>query len=400
MDEQRKTQLVDDIRRLVRIPSRSSAQGGEEGTLQAFVAERMRGLGARVRAFEADDVPEFREHPLCHGPDRDYGGRPTVVGEIGDPEWPTLLILAHSDTVQISKPDEWTVDPFGGPASDGAIWGLGASDDKWGVAAMLAIMAELQSSSRAITKRLIFASTIDEENGVGNGTLLLALAGIKAKSALYLDGLHFSICIGCNGGSNLYLRPRDAMADDTFSRHRGALATACRECSARRAPLYDQPYFAENPMRDKSAKFAEHRDEQGRFFAVHFYNPPGEDREAFCAELQQVVSDALGDDLPQYALSYREPWFEPALIPADTPMVRCLAESIQEVRHGEPRINTVSKQDSFVLTNHARIPTVSFGVSRDEGRGAIHGPDECVSIEDAWQGCRIAYDAVCRWLWG
>ena len=42
------------------------------------------------------------------------------------------------DTVQVSRPDEWTVDPFAGERRDGAVWGLGASDDKWGLAVMLA----------------------------------------------------------------------------------------------------------------------------------------------------------------------------------------------------------------------------------------------------------------------
>ena len=62
-------------------------------------------------------------------------------------------------------------------------------------------------------------------------------------------------------------------------------------------------------------------------------------------------------------------------------------------------ITTISKQDAFVLTNHAGIPTVSFGpTSRVTGKGAFHSVDECLAVEEAWTGCRIAADAVFRWL--
>ena len=74
----------------------------------------MRQAGARVRTFEADDMPEFRSHKICHGPNRQYKGRTTVIREVGPVDAPALLVLAHSDTVQINSPDDWTFDPFCG----------------------------------------------------------------------------------------------------------------------------------------------------------------------------------------------------------------------------------------------------------------------------------------------
>src|SRR5260370_29149110 len=101
LDERYRAELIADLCRYVRMPSRSSATGGEEGALQAVIAEQMRSAGARVRVIEAGEMPDFYDHPLCHGRDRYYAGRPMVVGEIGPVDTPALLLLAHSDTVQI-----------------------------------------------------------------------------------------------------------------------------------------------------------------------------------------------------------------------------------------------------------------------------------------------------------
>ena len=130
LDEKHKEPLIEDLSRFVRIPSRSHARGGEEGPLQRVMAAEMRALGARVRTLDADLVPGFRQHALCCGPDRDYRDRPTVIGELGPEDAPALLVLAHSDTAEIFRPGEWTVDPFGGERRGDRIYGRGASDDK------------------------------------------------------------------------------------------------------------------------------------------------------------------------------------------------------------------------------------------------------------------------------
>ena len=49
LDEEYKQRLVEEVCEFVRIPSRSSLTGGEEGRLQLLVAERMAKAGARVR---------------------------------------------------------------------------------------------------------------------------------------------------------------------------------------------------------------------------------------------------------------------------------------------------------------------------------------------------------------
>jgi acetylornithine deacetylase/succinyl-diaminopimelate desuccinylase-like protein len=75
-----------------------------------------------------------------------------------------------------------------------------------------------------------------------------------------------------------------------------------------------------------------------------------------------------------------------------------MSDSFRAVRGCPPVVTVVSKQDVFVLNNHAHIPTVSFGVAQSEGPRTHHQPDEAVSVEDVWTGARIAFEAIRRWM--
>lgn len=390
--------LLGRLARFVAIPSRSSPEGGEEGALQSLVAAEMRRTGARVRLVNAADLPAFFSHPLCFGPDREYRDRPTVIAEMGPAAAPALLVIAHSDTVPLYAPEAWTVDPFAATIDNGRLYGLGAADDKWGLATMITLMEELAGGGGP-RKKLVFASTIDEENGVGNGLLLLMLAGIQAEAALYLDGGYFDILIGNLGGSHFYLEPVSPVDEATLAGHLARLAAACRQASAARLPLFTpHPYYRRNSHAGRSF-IAERRRYRGKScLMINFYTLPGETPAALDKTLERLVAEALGPAAAGYRRHYRRPWFEPSLAPPDTPLAEHLAAAATALSGRRPVFGTVSKQDAFIFNNHARIPTVSFGVARREGPGAFHQPDEYVTLDDAWRGFRIARETVGRWL--
>lgn len=401
LDTALKPIAIDYLREFLRIDSRSGPQGGVEGGVQRVVAGHMRRLGAAVRTFQPREYPAFFTHPLCCGPTRDYSDRPTVIGTVGNTSdaAPTLLVMAHSDTVPLFDPDLWTVDPFAATVQGDRIVGLGASDDRWGMVAILIAIESLRSHPALKRKRLLFATTVDEENGVGNGMLLLHLAGVRADAALYLDGHLMEVDAGNLGGSNLYLRPKSAIPADVLDRHQRLLTDAVKAMSKRRSPLFDYGLFRENVMREQSVLLFRRGDAANPFFLIPFYTLPGESREAYCAELEAMVRKTLGDELAIYATSYREPWFEPSTVPENTPILRHTAAAVAQVTGKPARVSTMSKNDGFVLINHAKIPTVAFGpTARTAGRGAYHCPDECLTVDELWAGCGVAVEAVRRWL--
>jgi len=397
LDEEYKKVFLADLQSLIKVPSLSFPEGGEEGCIQKFIAEKMKKIGVRVRTLEVKDVPGCLHHPLWCGPERNYRDRPTVIGEIGPVNTPALIIMAHSDTVQLFYPEKWNVDPFGGVIKDGRIYGLGAGDDKWGIAAMLTVIRAVLNNEEELKKRLIFISTIDEENGVSNGLLLLTLAGIKGESVFYLDGCESKITIGNPGGSNLYIRPVKDIPSEVFDLHERLLNEECKKESKKRIDLFNIPFFCTSQDIEKSFVFYKREDSKGPFFLVAFYMPPGETKESLCRRLEDMICKVLGKDIELYKISYRIPWFEPSITSPDVPFVKYLADSIKEVTQGEPVINIGGKQDSFIFRNYADIPTVSFGVSRIAEDG-FHKPNENIYIDEAWDGCKIVYKTVKKWL--
>lgn len=75
-----------------------------------------------------------------------------------------LLLMAHSDVVSVER-DKWTRDPFGGELVDGRVWGRGAVDTKGLVACELEVMLLLKRLRVPLERDVIFAVFADEEAG-------------------------------------------------------------------------------------------------------------------------------------------------------------------------------------------------------------------------------------------
>ena len=97
------------------------------------------------------------------------------------------MLMAHLDTVEIGDRANWTVDPFGGEIIDGKIYGRGACDDKYGIAASLFLIKVLQSLGFTPKKNLLFTAYCDEEHGGSHGALAAVLR-YPTSRIVNLDG--------------------------------------------------------------------------------------------------------------------------------------------------------------------------------------------------------------------
>ena len=99
--------------------------------------------------------------------------RANVVAHLEGGDGPSLLLLAHTDTV-LADPSEWTRDPWSGDVADGEVWGRGALDMKGHVAAAVVAFASLAREGVRPAGDLLLALTADEEVGDGFGASWLA----------------------------------------------------------------------------------------------------------------------------------------------------------------------------------------------------------------------------------
>ena len=116
---------------------------------EAHVAER---IAARLQhaGMFAETVPHAE------------AGRASVVGGLrGSGERPALLFSGHLDTVPAGE--NWQHPILAAEVSDGKIWGLGTTDMKSGVAAMLVAMEAIQRAGIPLKGDLLFAGTAGEE---------------------------------------------------------------------------------------------------------------------------------------------------------------------------------------------------------------------------------------------
>jgi acetylornithine deacetylase/succinyl-diaminopimelate desuccinylase-like protein len=94
--------------------------------------------------------------------------RANLLARLAGGDGPTLLLLAHTDTV-LADPAAWRHDPWSGAIVDGEVWGRGALDMKGQVAASAVAFASLAREGFEPAGDVILALTADEEAGDGFG---------------------------------------------------------------------------------------------------------------------------------------------------------------------------------------------------------------------------------------
>jgi len=145
-------EVLELAREMVRIPSPYT----EEAEISRFILARLVEWGFEPRAVTVEG------HGDC------------VVAEFGDPTHPSIVLNGHMDTVKVV--DGWTRDPFSADVADGFLWGLGSSDMKSGLAALMVAFRTLRDSGLVERHRIVFQAVSGEED-IGAGTKKLLSSG-------------------------------------------------------------------------------------------------------------------------------------------------------------------------------------------------------------------------------
>ncbi len=139
-------QVIEDLRRLVRIPTVAAQRRGIPETVQA-VGDLVRGAGGRVTVLE---------------PDR---GNPVIVCEFDGQSPRTLLFYDHYDVQPAEPLEEWTMPAFEVTERGGLLLGRGVADNKGDLTTRVAAIRALRAVHGGLPCRVKFLIEGEEEIG-------------------------------------------------------------------------------------------------------------------------------------------------------------------------------------------------------------------------------------------
>ena len=109
---------------------------------------------------------------------------------------PSLMLNGHMDPgVEMSG---WSVDPYGAKFEDGWVWGMGAHDDKGGIAAMVSAVDAVIRSGTRLAGDVLVCPVVAHKYG-GAGTRALLAHGVTADLCINLEHSANTIANVCVG---------------------------------------------------------------------------------------------------------------------------------------------------------------------------------------------------------
>jgi acetylornithine deacetylase len=416
--------LVELVRRLVQFDTTSvdlspgsSHTTNEEADLQAYVAERLAGLGAQVDQWEPD-AREFADHPMMP-PWHHWQGRPLTVGTLrGSGGGRSLVVNGHIDVVDAGERSRWTSPPFAAEVRDGRIYGRGAVDMKGGVGAAIFALETLQACRIRLAGDVVVETVPDEET-CAMGTIAAIARGYRADAGLVPEPTRCNLWIATRGllHGTLTVDGRSAHAEMNQPRWQdgGGVNAISKAVSAldglerltaewaeredKRHALLGTP--SASPTIIRGGSFISNIPERCEVAVNATYLPSDADQDGFGSiprgEIEQAIDAVAGAD--DWLAEHRPRWswytdYPPSEIDPQAPIVAVAQEAGREVGIEVVAEGIDTTYDGALLTLFADTPSPAFGPG-DLGRA--HAPDEWVGIDELVLGARLYARAIVGW---
>jgi acetylornithine deacetylase len=400
--EERREDLLRFAAWLVATPS-PNLPGDERGVAQVVLGELERlGLaGAEVAAKQPH--------------------RPNVLFRLaGHRPGPTLMLCGHSDTKPVGDRIKWDTDPFEPVFRDGKLYGLGSTDMKGAVAAMVYATAALKHVAPDRTGDLLLVINADEEHTMEFGSAYLATDfGLKADVALLgepsgIAGEEFEFLhLLSRGVSCFKVRVRGTQMHSSLSDRLPSVNASVKLAEvlvrmSRELRLTFEPHpLCAAPTVNLGVKL-----EGGVAYGVfpgvaEFHSDirtlPGMTQAQLAEDLERCLNVLRQQDPGLNVEVEFEPsqlsWLPPTEVSADHPYVGALLDAAQRVLGRRPKLSAFpGGTDAANFQAKAGVPTIpSFGPG---WLPLAHGPNECVGVEAIVQAAKMYALAAQTYLGG
>lgn len=398
--EERRQEIVDFACELIETPSINPP--GDERQVAALISRRARDLGLGEPEVLADR-PERPNLAL-----RLRGGQPG----------PTFMLNGHMDTKPVGDRGEWDSDPLVPTIRDGRLFGLGSTDMKSAVAAMVYAAAALRPAASDLRGDLLLVFTADEEFGSKHGAEYLATQG-KLRADVGLLGEPSGIT---REWEALHVLGRGVTAF-RIKVHGTQMHSSCSDILPSVNASVKMANVLSRMPRDLRLAFRPHPlCPQGitvnpgvivsggvtwgvypgyAEFGTDVRTLPGMTREGVGRDLDAFLAMLRAED-PELRVEWEfaEPpldWIEPTEVSPDDPLVRSTAWAAEQVLGFRPPLGTFpGATDATAFQHRAGIRCIpSFGPGL---LPLAHGPNEHVLVESIVQAAKIYTLAVAEFL--
>jgi acetylornithine deacetylase len=417
-------ELVELVRVLVRLDTTSvdlspgsAHTTNQEADLQAYVAERLRAIGAEIDQWEPD-AAEFADHPMMPSWHH-WRGRPLTVGTIrGAGGGQSLVVNGHIDVVDAGERSRWTSPPFEADVRNGRIYGRGAVDMKGGVGAALFALEALHACGVRLAGNVVFEAVPDEET-CAMGTIAAIARGYRADAGLVPEPTRLNLWIATRGllHGTLTVEGRSAHAEMNQPHWReGGGVNAIQKAALvlagldrlsadwveredKRHPLLGTPSVS--PTIVSGGSFISNIPERCDVALNATYLPGNADEQGYGSiprgEIEKAVAAvARADD---WLAAHPPTWswytdYPPSEIDPGSPIVAVAQEAGRNLGVDVRAEGIDTTYDGALLTLFADTPSPAFGPG-DLTRA--HAPDEWVGIDELVLGAKVFARAISLW---
>ncbi|MDU4890186.1 MAG: M20 family metallopeptidase [Clostridium sp.] len=163
--------------------------GGLEKKGQEYMKELFQFMGAdeinedpmKEEVIE-DSLEKHHEGNRGHN----YEGRFNLYGHFKGKSRKNLMFNGHIDTMPPGELSQWNTEPHTPVILDNKLYGLGSADMKSGLMAATLAVKLIKDAGMELPVEVIISSVCDEEGG-GNGSILAAMNGLKADGVVVCE---------------------------------------------------------------------------------------------------------------------------------------------------------------------------------------------------------------------
>lgn len=389
---------------------------GIDGGLEEKGQEYMTGL---FSAMGADSVvrEDLSEEVILSSiqrynegnPGHNYDGRYNVYATFKGGRGRSIMFNGHMDTMP-AEADKWSLDPFKPVVRDGKLYGLGTADMKSGLMAAVMAVQLIKDAGIELPGDVIISSVADEEGG-GNGSIIAANGGLKADAVIVCEPTNYEL-IAAHMGFVFFKVKTKGIAVHSGSKWTGVnaieksmkLIRAIDELEHEWLLKYKHPLLPppnSNVGVIKGGTAGSTVPDECTFNTCVHYHPKTMSYESVTKEYSEAMllrskgDKWLSENPPEISIYQVGGSFEMDL---DHDFVASFKESFKAAVGREvPIVGSPSGCDSRTWRNIAGCPTLQYGPGRLE---ECHAVDEYVGLDQYYDAILIYANLILNWCKG